>query len=183
MILFPDPISYIITRNNSMATLPNNASISKSVKFVPGDPQSPYATEGDLTKPKIPVVSINYDEASDILNKFVNAKAVTRDFWYSLPLNTSVELNFKAKVEVHREEKAKTLRNVIGTITGRYEPTRYVIIGGHHDTWHEGASRPGIAHSVLMEIARALGYEHIHGWRPGIITIGSLMVNYFNGGN
>ena len=49
----------------------------------------------------------------------------------------------------------------------RYEPTRYVIIGSHHDTWHQGASKPGIGHSVLMEMTRVFGQMYRHGWKPG----------------
>ena len=59
------------------------------------------------------------------------------------------------------------MHNVIGSLPGRYEPTRYVIIGSHHDTWHQGASKPGIGHSVLMELARVFGYFYQIGWRPG----------------
>ena len=50
----------------------------------------------------------------------------------------------------------------------RYEPTRYVIVASHHDSWHKGAARPGIGHAVLMELVRTLGYEAKHGWKPGL---------------
>ncbi len=49
----------------------------------------------------------------------------------------------------------------------RYEPTRYVLIGSHHDTWSRGPGKPANAHSVLMEMARVLGRMFQHGWRPG----------------
>ena len=49
----------------------------------------------------------------------------------------------------------------------RYEPTRYVIIASHHDSWHKGAARPGIGHAVLMELVRTLGFEAMHNWKPG----------------
>ena len=52
----------------------------------------------------------------------------------------------------------------------RYEPTRYVIIASHHDSWHKGAARPGIGHAVLMELVRTLGYEARHNWKPGKIV-------------
>jgi hypothetical protein len=118
--------------------------------------------------PKIPVVSITYDKAREVLQQYTNAKDLSRDFWYGLPLNTSAELNFKAKVEVNRVDVVTSLNNVIGTIPGRYEPTRYVIIASHHDSWHEGASKPGVGHAVLMELVRAFGYVRLHhGWQPG----------------
>ena len=31
----------------------------------------------------------------------------------------------------------------------------------------KGAARPGIGHSVLMELIRTIGYENQHGWQPG----------------
>ena len=51
---------------------------------------------------------------------------------------------------------------------GRYEPTRYIIIGSHHDAFHEGASRPGVGHSVFMELVRTLSVIYKDGlWQPG----------------
>ena len=70
--------------------------------------------------PTIPVIGINYDQAKDILQNFTNAKGIAKTFYYGLPLNTSVERNFTAKVEVYRNENVVTLNNVIGTIRGRY---------------------------------------------------------------
>ena len=70
--------------------------------------------------PTIPVIGINYDQAKDILQNFTNAKGIAKTFYYGLPLNTSVERNFTAKVEVYRNENVVTLNNVVGTIRGRY---------------------------------------------------------------
>ena len=71
--------------------------------------------------PRIPVVGISYDYAKEILKNYTNAYQVNHNFWYGLPLNTSVQLNFTAEVEVYRNENSVTLNNVIGTIPGRYE--------------------------------------------------------------
>ena len=49
---------------------------------------------------------------------------------------------------------------------GQYEPTRYIILGSHHDAWHEGAGRPGVGHSVFMEIVRIFGKMTTNGWKP-----------------
>ena len=51
--------------------------------------------------------------------------------------------------------------------SGQYEPTRYIIIGSHHDALYEGASRPGVGHAVFMELARTLGEMNKIGWKPG----------------
>ena len=82
-------------------------------------PFSPYF-DGDWTMPTIPVIGINYDQAKDILQNFTNAKGIAKTFYYGLPLNTSAERNFTAKVEVYRNENVVTLNNVVGTIRGRY---------------------------------------------------------------
>jgi len=167
VILFPDPFPYILSKDHEqIGKLPSNITLNTDVKFVPGDPNSPYL-EGESTMPRIPVVGISYDEAKDILLKYTNAYQVSHKFWYGMPLNTTAKLNFTAQVEVYRDEKSVTLNNVIGTIPGRYEPTRYVIIASHHDSWHKGAARPGIGHAVLMELVRTLGYEARHNWKPG----------------
>ena len=168
VILFPDPFPYTLSQNNEqIGKLPSNTTMNTNVKFVPGDPDSPYL-EGQ-TMPSIPVLGINYDEAKGILLNFTNANGVSHDFWCGLPLNTSVEMNFTAKVEVYRQDTSVTLNNVIGTLRGRYEPTRYIIIASHHDSRYKGAARPGISHAVLMELVRTFGYERMHGWRPGNI--------------
>ena len=52
-------------------------------------------------------------------------------------------------------------------VSGRYEPTRYIIIGSHHDALYEGASRPGVGHAVFMELARTFGEMNKIGWKPG----------------
>ena len=166
VILFPDPFPYTLSKNNEqLGKLPSNTTLSTNVKFVPGDPDSPYL-EG-YTMPSIPVIGINYDQAKGILLNYTNANGISHDFWYGLPLNTSVEMNFTAQVEVYRENTPVKLNNVIGTLRGRYEPTRYIIIASHHDSNHQGAARPGISHAVLMELVRTFGYERMHGWRPG----------------
>ena len=43
-----------------------------------------------------------------------------------------------------------------------------MIIGSHHDTFHEGASRPGVGHAVFMELIRTLSTIYKDGvWSPG----------------
>ena len=68
---------------------------------------------------------------------------------------------------MNSDVKEKRLFNVVGTIPGAYEPTRYVLISGHHDAWQNESSKPGMTHSTLMEIARTFGHLHRHGWKPG----------------
>merc|ERR1719468_451352 len=131
VILFPDPFPYILSNDHEkIGKLPSNVTLNTNVKSVPGDPNSPYL-EGDCNMPKIPVLGITYDQAKDLLQNYTNAFGVSHEYWYGLPLNTSVEMNFTAVVRVYRDDITVNLNNVIGTIPGRYEPTRYVIVASH----------------------------------------------------
>ena len=55
---------------------------------------------------------------------------------------------------------------MIGTITGRLEPDRYVFLGNHRDAWIYGAADATTGISVLTETARVLGLLLKQGWRP-----------------
>ena len=166
VILFPDPNCYILSREGTLGNLGENVTVSHSVKFVPGDPNGPYSQE-KATLPKIPVISIDYKDAKVLLSEFTNSYNIAKTYWFGLPLNTSKEMHFQASIEVYTKLTHKKLNNVIGTIPGRFEPSRYIVVGSHHDSWHQGASKPGIGHSVLMELSRILGHLHKIGWAPG----------------
>ena len=55
---------------------------------------------------------------------------------------------------------------MIGTITGRLEPNRYVFLGNHRDAWIYGAADAMTGMSVLTETGRVLGRLLKQGWRP-----------------
>lgn len=118
VVLFPDPFPYILSKDQGqLGKLPSNVTVNTDVKFVPGDPNSPYL-EG-LTMPDIPVLGLSYDQAKEVLQYYTNSFGVSYDFWYGLPLNTSAELNFTAEVRVYRDDETVQLNNVIGTLPGR----------------------------------------------------------------
>ena len=108
------------------------------VKFVPGDPHSPYNPSPEsAVLPKIPVISVSRDVATELLN---------------LDKGSTTTVEFAVNVS---ESPTAVLSSVFGTVRGRYEPTRYVIVGAHHDTWAGGgAKRAGLAHAALMELVR-----------------------------
>ena len=72
----------------------------------------------------------------------------------------------RLRLEVHNKNETRAIYNVIGTITGRTEPDRYVLMGNHRDAWVFGAADPVSGTSVLMEVARGLGTLLGAGWRP-----------------
>ena len=82
----------------STEKLGENETIGSSVKYFPGDPYSPYSyARTNESMPIIPVISISYDEAKEILEKYTNAFNLTSIYTYGLPLDTTVEKNFEGK--------------------------------------------------------------------------------------
>ena len=72
----------------------------------------------------------------------------------------------KLKLEINNRLQEKTIYNVIGTIFGKDEPDRYVIVGNHRDSWSFGAVDALSGTTVTNEIARVLGALLKNGWRP-----------------
>ena len=71
--------------------------------------------------------------------------------------------------------------NVIGTIYGREEPDRYVLIGNHRDAWVYGAIDASTGTTVTTEIARVLGEMKNSGWRPRrTIKVKKRKIQFFN---
>ena len=75
--------------------------------------------------------------------------------------------NRTIKLSIHNTLKQTTIYNVIGTITGREEPDRYVFLGNHRDSWVYGAADATTGMSVQKETGRVLGrLVKEGGWRP-----------------
>ena len=55
---------------------------------------------------------------------------------------------------------------MIGTIFGKENPDRYIIVGNHRDSWSFGAVDALSGTSVTNEMARVLGTLLKKGWRP-----------------
>ena len=70
------------------------------------------------------------------------------------------------EVDVNNKLEVLPIYNVIGTIYGREEPDRYVLIGNHRDAWVYGAVDASTGTTVTTEIARVLGEMKNSGWRP-----------------
>ncbi|TKC41582.1 hypothetical protein EI555_010926 [Monodon monoceros] len=69
-------------------------------------------------------------------------------------------------MRVHNINKITRIYNVIGTIRGSVEPDRYVILGGHRDSWVFGGIDPTSGASVLQEVVQSFGKLMSRGWRP-----------------
>uniref|UniRef100_A0A8C0GD80 Uncharacterized protein n=1 Tax=Chelonoidis abingdonii TaxID=106734 RepID=A0A8C0GD80_CHEAB len=72
----------------------------------------------------------------------------------------------KVRMHIHTHSKITRIYNVIGTISGAEEPDRYIILGGHRDSWVFGGIDPTTGAAVLQEVARSFGKMVMEGWRP-----------------
>jgi N-acetylated-alpha-linked acidic dipeptidase len=69
------------------------------------------------------------------------------------------------RLDVYLDRRVETLWNVVGSIPG-VDPTQSVVLGAHRDAWVYGVTDNGSGTSILIEVARALGYLHRSGWQP-----------------
>ena len=107
---------FSLIQTDVLATLPEDVSPSHSVKYVPGDPASPYVDppspgrEGGgsgTTTPSIPVVSLSYKDAKVLLYNYTDAHNVSDNYWFGLALKEGEQRNFTASVEVNRHYQKK----------------------------------------------------------------------------
>ncbi|XP_001633754.2 N-acetylated-alpha-linked acidic dipeptidase 2 isoform X1 [Nematostella vectensis] len=145
----------------------------------PGDARTPGYPSVDgiyripltkLKKPKIPAYGLSYKDALQILKRMKGPKA-PKDWQGKLPVTYRLGPGFrdassKVQMTVTAKSVTKSIYNVIGTIAGREEPDRYVILGNHRDAWVFGASDPSSGTAILMELSRGLGNLLKKGWRP-----------------
>jgi len=69
------------------------------------------------------------------------------------------------RLDVYLDRKVETLWNTVATIEGS-DPSQSVVLGAHRDAWVYGVTDNGSGTSILIEVARALGYLHRSGWQP-----------------
>lgn len=67
---------------------------------------------------------------------------------------------------VNNRLENKTIHNVIGTIRGRVEPDRYVIVGNQRDSLSKGAVDSAAGSAAFLELARVFGDLVASGWKP-----------------
>ena len=74
--------------------------------------------------------------------------------------------NLTLRLKITNQLVNKTIHNVIGSIRGRVEPDRYVIIGNHRDSWFNGAVDATAGTGAFLELSRVFGDLLQEGWRP-----------------
>ncbi|XP_040591202.1 N-acetylated-alpha-linked acidic dipeptidase 2 isoform X2 [Mesocricetus auratus] len=145
--------------------------------LTPGYPAKEYTfrlrVEEGIGIPNIPVHPIGYNDA-EILLRNLGGTASPDESWkgalnvsYHIgPGFTGSDQSRKVRMHVNNINKVTRIYNVIGTIKGSLEPDRYVILGGHRDSWVFGGIDPTTGTAVLQEIAQSFGKLVNRGWRP-----------------
>ncbi|XP_029458155.1 putative N-acetylated-alpha-linked acidic dipeptidase isoform X1 [Rhinatrema bivittatum] len=144
--------------------------------LTPGYPAKEYTfrynpAEG-VGLPKIPVHPIGYHDAERFLRN-MGGPASPNTWKGNLNVSYNIGPGFKAsystqkvRMHIHTNNKVTRIYNVIGTIKGAVEPDRYVILGGHRDSWVFGGIDPQSGAAVVHEIVRSAGKLRKEGWRP-----------------
>ncbi|XP_014405787.1 PREDICTED: putative N-acetylated-alpha-linked acidic dipeptidase isoform X3 [Myotis brandtii] len=145
--------------------------------LTPGYPANEYAYRREIPEavglPSIPVHPIGYFDAQKLLEKMGGTAPPDSSWKGSLKVPYNVGPGFsgnfstqKVKMHIHSNNKVTRIYNVIGTLRGAVEPDRYVILGGHRDSWVFGGIDPQSGAAVVHEIVRSFGILKKEGWRP-----------------
>ena len=59
-------------------------------------------------------------------------------------------------IQVNAKLQRRNITNIVGTIAGKEEPDRWVLVGSHRDSWAFGAVDSSSGTAVIMELARGL---------------------------
>ncbi|OXB69743.1 UNVERIFIED_CONTAM: hypothetical protein H355_005519 [Colinus virginianus] len=145
--------------------------------LTPGYPAKEYTFRYKVNEgvgiPEIPVHPIGYHDA-EVLLQAMGGPAAPDSSWKGA-LNVSYNIgpgfagNFstrKVRMHVHTDSEIARIYNVIGVIRGAEEPDRYIILGGHRDSWVFGGIDPSTGAAVLQEVVRSFGKMKMEGWRP-----------------
>nr|XP_009930891.1 PREDICTED: N-acetylated-alpha-linked acidic dipeptidase 2-like [Opisthocomus hoazin] len=148
-----------------------------------GDPLTPgypareytfrYKVNEGVGIPKIPVHPVGYHDAEVLLRAMGGPAAPDSSWKGSLNVSYNIGPGFtdnsskrKVRMHVHTNNKITRIYNVIGILRGAVEPDRYIILGGHRDSWVFGGIDPTTGAAVLQEVVRSFGKMKMEGWRP-----------------
>ncbi|XP_066846010.1 N-acetylated-alpha-linked acidic dipeptidase 2-like isoform X3 [Anser cygnoides] len=145
--------------------------------LTPGYPAKEYTFRYKVNEgvgiPKIPVHPIGYHDAEVLLRAMGGPAAPDSSWKGSLNVSYNIGPGFadssstrKVRMHVHSNSKITRIYNVIGVLRGAVEPDRYIIFGGHRDSWVFGGIDPTTGAAVLQEVVRSFGKMKMEGWRP-----------------
>eukprot|EP00794_Sanderia_malayensis_P009273 gene9273-10251_t len=118
--------------------------------------------------PKMPILPIGYGNAEKLLRHLdgddLPSKTWKGKLQVTYKINSKSKKKVRIKISVNREDRF--IYNVVGTLQGKVEPDRLVILGNHRDAWVYGAADPSSGTAVMVELARSFGWLKEKGWKP-----------------
>ncbi|XP_056417400.1 N-acetylated-alpha-linked acidic dipeptidase 2-like isoform X2 [Hyla sarda] len=187
IILYSDPADYCAPGVKPYPdgwNLPGDAAQRGNVLNLngAGDPLTPgypakdfmyrYKADEGVGLPSIPVHPIGYHDAKQILG-LMGGPASPASWKGNLNVSYNIGPGFlgnasnrQVRMHVYTNNEVTRIYDVIGTIRGAVEPDRYIILGGHRDSWVFGGIDPTTGAAVLQEVARSFGAKLRQGWRP-----------------
>ncbi|XP_075062281.1 transferrin receptor protein 2 [Mixophyes fleayi] len=144
-----------------------------------GDPNTPAFPSFNHTQfppfkssglPKIPAQPISRDVAQTLLSKLSGPDCSSEWRGPSFPsygLGPKLKVpEHKVQLEVTNVPRSVELNNVFGSITGRFEPEHYIVVGAQRDSWGPGAAKSGVGTAILQELARTMTMMVGNGFQP-----------------
>ncbi|KAM4749440.1 transferrin receptor protein 2 [Rhinophrynus dorsalis] len=140
-----------------------------------GDPDTPGFPSFNHTQfpafkssglPKIPAQPISTGAARKLLNKLAGTASPWMGeslFMLGPKLSDSEQ---RVKLEVQNARQSVELINVFGSVTGRFEPEHYIVVGAQRDSWGPGAAKSGVGTAILLELARTISMMVHNGFQP-----------------
>jgi N-acetylated-alpha-linked acidic dipeptidase len=146
------------------------------VPIYPGDPLTPFepSVPGVARIPfedaenvqKIPVQPISYGEALKILER-LGGDVVPTEWQGGLPLAYHLGPGpARIEMDVQYDYQERPVWNVFGKVVGSVEPEKFVLAGGHRDSWVLGARDPTSGAVSLLETARGVAAAVAEGFQP-----------------
>jgi N-acetylated-alpha-linked acidic dipeptidase len=119
-----------------------------------GSVQRGALNQGEIHIPTMPVTALNAQRILATMNGDIS----------NVPFRLTVQMDL---------DRGAKLWNTVGVLPG-IDPTHSVVIGAHRDAWVYGVTDNGSGTSVVLQVARALGFLYRSGWRPhySIVVVG-----------
>lgn len=139
----------------------------------PAGPSLPGVTREPVrSAPPIPVITVSYAVAGEILSRVGGAEVPRQEWQGGLPFRYHVgpgPARLRVTVEDDRHGPArgfKDIHDVIGRVEGRERPDEWVVLGAHIDAWGPGANDNVSGTVSVWSAARALARLAAEGRGP-----------------
>lgn len=145
-------------------------------RFSPGDVLTPgwSSEDGYVTMlpwfksestPKIPTIPISWKDASKFISQ-LGEQGVKFDDFYSGVKSDDPKLKIKLKI-AHDQRQANQIWNIVGTIPGREQTEKGVIIGASRDSTCFGTLSTNTGTTVLLEMIKVFtALQRQYNWSP-----------------